>query len=253
MRACRLLILVVGCGRIDFGAQVDGRVDVLGDDASGDRPADAFVLACPAFATFCDDFESGDLAKWTGARLSTGGTVVVDSARVHTGIDALDATMPPAANGDSAVTCEQFAAQSTGMLAMREWVNTSTSLALFNSILEFENVVTCTDVETEYIVVGCDNSNDWVATENSTGGSMDHHGTPCAPSDTWTCVELDYTLGAAPRVQVFVDDTIAIDAAPVDPTPTFDVVTAGVANARAAGFEAYVDDVVVAHQHIGCE
>jgi hypothetical protein len=44
-----------------------------------------------------------------------------------------------------------------------------------------------------------------------------------------------------------------IDVAPADVIPSFDKVVSGATRADAAGYHVIVDDVVIAHQHIGCQ
>ena len=60
--------------------------------------------------------------------------------------------------------------------------------------------------------------------------------------------------GAIPaqRAQLYVDDVLGVDEATLDAAPRFDTITVGLARTDDAGWHVYVDDVVIAHQHIGC-
>jgi hypothetical protein len=49
-----------------------------------------------------------------------------------------------------------------------------------------------------------------------------------------------------------MNDAVVVDTAPSDPAPAFETLTVGVSRAIAAGYHAFADDVVIAHQHIGC-
>jgi hypothetical protein len=67
------------------------------------------------------------------------------------------------------------------------------------------------------------------------------------------CVEVDFTFGNPPHVDVSIDDTLIVSTNGVTPSPTFDRVRVGVVRGDQIGFHAFTDNVVVAHQHIGCQ
>jgi hypothetical protein len=227
------------------------------DDApldTSDAPSDttdAAATTCPTFAILCDDFESGTTAKWTTKRLGTGATVSIDGTHAHSGTLALDATVPASTtSGAGAVLVSKLASpQSTGVLALREWIYAPQPIIHFAGVVQFRNAMA-----SNYVIGAGDDSNLWVATEDSTAGLVDHRSMTKALDSTWVCVEQDYLFaGAMSKIQFFVDDHIVIDAVAADPMPVYTNVEAGVARASVDGFRVFVDDVVIAAQHIGCQ
>ena len=242
----RYLILVVlaACGRVGFDSLVDG----------AGAPGDGTASACPAFAVLCDDFETGDLSKWTATDTSVGGQVVVDSVEAHSGTFALDAKIAMTTDGAISAICSQQPTVSAGMLAVREWIySPALPPTNYDEMIILSNLSSCTDNgTTAYSTLGCDNNNNWETGDSSTAGLFSYVGSPCVAADTWICIETDYTLGSTPRVQIYIDDALMIDHATADPAPMFSQVYTGVARADMVGFHVIVDDVVIAHQHIGC-
>jgi hypothetical protein len=82
----------------------------------------------------------------------------------------------------------------------------------------------------------------------------DHTGSVVSVGGAWTCVELVIDLGGGSggTIELFVDGNPALTTPFLDPHPTYDNITVGVARAVAAGSEDFIDDVVVASQRIGC-
>jgi hypothetical protein len=227
------LCVVAGCGRIAFDP-----VGVGGD--GGGSASD-----CPAFAQFCDGFESGDFSRWSGKDLSPGGTIVASQQRAHSGSFGLAATMPMQSNGAAAAVLHDFAPISSGVLAVREWINTPVP------IIDYDGVLDIFDVFQHYVLAA--GATNWVVSENSPGGGLQNYfGTPTPPLDTWTCIELDVTFSPR-RFELFVDDVRVVDMTPADPAPLYREISVGVARADIAGYSVFVDDVVQADRHIGCQ
>ena len=240
-------IVLAGC-RINFdAAPLDARDDA--ETTDGDGPA---VADCPSFALFCDDFEGGDLSRWSRTLQQGPATAVVSTTRVHDGTFALETRVDPAAmDGGNAAAAVMLAPQSTGALAVRQWINLGAVLRDFNIVVEMRNTAT-----NEYVAAGGNNSANWVSTEDPGTGAVDHQTGVATPAlDVWTCVELVYvfTPPSMPRLELYVNDTMVLDDASVYTTPEFDEVRVGIARADQTGFSLFTDDVVIADQRIGCQ
>lgn len=240
-----LLVVVGGCGRVRFeGVDTDGATS---DAAAPDPP----VTGCPTFALFCDDFELGNLGRWSGTVTRESGTVEVVGTRARSGSFALHSTVDadPSEIG-AANPFLRIAPQTTGVIAVRQWINLASPLSGFSLVSMLVD-----DPATNYLAVGGDNSGNWVSTEESDAGQFDHRTTVETPgNDVWTCVELVFTFPGAGtgRVQIFVDDAEILDVESMDPAPEFEEVHVGITRGDEAGFRAFTDDVVIASQRIGC-
>lgn len=240
-------IVLAGC-RINFdAAPLDARDDA--EVTEGDGPA---VADCPSFALFCDDFEAGDLGRWSRTLLQGPASAVVSATRVHGGSFALETRVDPAAmDGGNAAPAITFSPQSTGVLAVRQWLNLDAVLRDFNIVVELRNTAT-----NEYVALGGNNSANWVSTEDPGTGAVDHQTGVATPGlDVWTCVELVYvfTPPSMPRVELYVNDTMVLDDASAYLTQELDEVRVGIARADMTGFSLFTDDVVIADQRIGCQ
>jgi hypothetical protein len=245
------LAWLAACGRVGFdGAAADdghaaGSADATVDSGSGSGKGSA---GCPAPRFFCDDFESGDLGKWTGSDLDPGGTVVVDQIQAHSGSFALDATMPANASSAYAFAYAAFPRTTTGELAVREWV------LPFSAPIDYDLIFDLFDPPSDhYASPGGDGSGMWAVTEEP--GQIDHPSTAAAGSGAWTCVELDYRFAGsdAGEIALYVNDAVVLDTPPADTAVVFSQLDVGATRAQAAGFRLLVDDVVLSTAHIGCE
>jgi hypothetical protein len=241
---------MTGCGRIGFSA-------LAGDGGRGDGThtdgvlADGVAVECPAFAFFCDGFETGDVSRWSDSGAGPNGTLVVQSTTVHTGQYAVRGSMPNGSMvGQEADVGESFASISTGMLAVREWVYQPQPLINFDGVLLLYN-----KSNSDYVVLGGNTTGLWEATENSSAGLHDYLTTTAAPENQWLCVELDYAFmpgGGASTIDLYVDDVSVLSSAVTNPAPAFDLVQVGVAHTDSGGSTTIVDDAAMATQHIGC-
>jgi hypothetical protein len=255
MRLWGVVVLACGCGRIGFGDIPDGgtlRVDgTLPDD--GTPPSDGVVPAeaCPTFASFCDGFESGNLAAWSSSWV-TAATVTTQSSIVHSGHYALESVGPPSTSFYG-FALHGFPLQTTGIIAEREWVYAPQPLVAWQTVLA---AYSGSANNNNYLLVTGANNNLWGATEGN--GSTDfgnHASTAAIPQSTWVCVELDVTLATTgSTVAVYVADQEVVTSSLLTPSPAYSALTAGLATSVAGnGATAYVDDVVMAAQHIGCQ
>lgn len=245
-------LLTAGCGRLAFESHDSGLADAPpARDGDAADAADA-LSGCPSGAILCDDFEIGDLSRWSGLLLDGPATLDVNGTRVHTGMFALDAAVGPAASdGGNAVPYLHLAtARSTGVLAVREWLSLDSTLQLFNMMIVMHNEGT-----NQFVAAGGNNVGDWVVTDDDGNGpTIDHQSTSPTPAvGTWTCVELVYSFPPVNRIELFVDDTRVLDAVPSDAAPAFTDFQVGVGRADMTGMHVYVDDVVIADHRIGCE
>lgn len=244
MRAALLLACSIAC-RANFEDRVDAAH--AGDTGSG---GDAPAQACPPSALVCDGFESGDTSRWSTTAVSPNATLVLDTTIVHSGKYALHGTVGAGPSGNSAAVVEEFALQSTGMLAVREWVYQPQPLINYDGVIILEQL---TGGGTPSALAGGDATMVWDVTENTVNaGSVDHATTTPAATAAWTCVELDYQFGSPSQITLFVNATLALQIDAIDTGPAFSEVLAGAARAQSGGTETIIDDVVIAREHIGC-
>jgi hypothetical protein len=233
------LVALAGCGRIGFAPW---------SDASSDAAA-----ACPSTAILCEDFETGDLSRWTQSVILPGCMAMVDTARPHGGAYALEGVVPAGSPpGDYAIACDEIAPIGTGTFAMREWMNGAQTLIDFASPMQVLNEPACGGSQQHYILVACNSSGDWELSEAYPTLTEQPSATACPAPGSWTCVELDYAFGAPNHIQLFVDDALVIDAVPTSPIAAVSQLAVGAANAQPNGAHIFVDDIVVDTQHIGC-
>src|SRR5688572_492694 len=180
------LLALYGC-RIGFDA-TDRSDATRGDDGSGDSttidgPA---VVGCPVFAMFCDDFELGNLSRWTKTDVTVAaGYVKASGARVRNGSFALEA-FSPAGTTEVVDAVLQFSAQTTGTLAVRSWFNATIRLDGYDLVTALSNKQT-----PQYATAGGNSSSLWVSTEADVNDmGFDHpSSTPTPNTDVWTCLE----------------------------------------------------------------
>jgi hypothetical protein len=220
---------MTACGRIGFGPEAD---------------ASTQPLACPAFALFCDGFESGDTSAWDGAYASGNGALAVGSF-AHSGAFALAASFPdPATINQGAAAGHNIAVMASGQLAVRQWTYASRALTSFEAVLSL--------IGTGYFLNIAGATNAWTAVENSpAAGLVDHVSATPTVGGTWSCVEIDVDFGTR-QITLYVDDAIVERVVLSDPNPMYDQVQVGIPRVDAAGLQVFVDDVVIASQHIGC-
>jgi hypothetical protein len=236
-----LLALLAGCGRVGFGTQDP-------PDAAGDGVivGDAAVT-CPAGALLCDDFETGDLAKWTRKVIGGAGTATVTTSVVHGGTHALQLEYPSSGvSGAAAVAFGHMV--NTGTLAIREWVQSPDPLTQFNLVLTETNLVTG-----QFVTAGGNNSALWVSSEQNAAGTLvDHNSSVPTAVTQWTCVETVITIASPSQVQLFIDGAQVVSATLNDTAPAYAETQIGLTRADQGGDTLYVDDVAIATARIGC-
>ena len=227
----------LGCGRLDFE---------LRNDATPAVTTDASAFACPAFALFCDGLESGDISRWSGADIAIGGTASVTTSIVHSGLFALEATMPSQQTGAGVKVYYSFPTQTTGRLALREHVYMPQQLADYDGVIEFSGG------PLQYVGLFVDSNLMWAVSEDSNGGGLaDYPIAVLAQPGRWYCVELEVVF-SPPTVIVYIDDAQVLMTPMADPGPFYNQVSGGMTRGSMDGGRAIIDDAVVATQHIGC-
>lgn len=232
-------MLVAGCGRLSFDP-LSGDGGTTGDGGGG----------CPSFAIFCDDFESGSLLpKWPTTETAGNGVALITTSRPHGGTRSLEATVPGTASSGNGTPVAPIGSHSSGVLAVREWVNATVAIENFDLVLGVGDAAI-----DNYTTVGGDNVADWVVSEARAGDSQptDSSSTTPTTANTWVCVELVFTFGTPPRSQVFVNNVQVLSTNSITPSPTFTHLRVGAVRGDNLGFHVFVDDVVVATQRIGC-
>src|SRR5207248_10639966 len=124
---------------------------------------------------------------------------------------AFEGTMPAAnSSGGVAAACRTFAARTTGMIAMREWIDPQVVLANFDMVLGMQNNSCSLSAPAQYAVAGCNGLGNWDITEQGISAPNTDHvsTTPCPAVGTWTCVELDYALDPPARARLYVGDAL---------------------------------------------
>jgi hypothetical protein len=245
-----VLALACGCGRIGFSATADGQISSDGVTAGdGVVPAEA----CPTFASFCDGFESGNTNAWSGSIVMTGGTLQVQSSIVHTGHYALESVGQPSTNF-YAWAVHNYPNLTSGMFAVREWMYAPQPLLATDQVLTLDGN---TADGNDYVSISSANDDFWSMAEgdgatNTTYAS--HNSTTPVALSTWVCVELDIMLATTgSSFALYVGDQEILTASLVTSNPGYDFLAAGNAANPGSGGTVYVDDVVAAAQHIGCQ
>jgi hypothetical protein len=238
-----LLALACGCGRIGFSAITDR-------DASGDGVVPA--EACPAFASFCDGFESDNLGAWSYS-VVTSATLQAESSIVHTGHDALE-SVGPSSTVFYGWAVHDFPAQTSGILAVREWMYSAQPLVADDQVLTLDGGSANGN---DFISVTGGVDNTWRAPEGDGATNTvyaDHPSTTPIAQSTWVCIELDVMLATTgSSLILYVADQQVATGSLVTPSPGYKSLGAGNAAVAGAGGTVYVDDVVMAAQHIGCQ
>jgi hypothetical protein len=243
-------VVLAGCGRIGF--------DSIAADAGGDAVA---ATRCPTPYLICEDFEqlgaSGGFGPWTPYAIGTGAL-----------IEVVPMASPPPLGGQYSLHAKDTLATAiddaridqdlvsivgpSEMLALREyiWIVRDTTPA---------------SVDVEWAADTTSNFGPVVFVDPSTSpltwglecggtGCPNNPLTPSAPAaSTWICLEMDIAPGGG--TTVYFDDVPAVPTGAMSGVSFQRVVfgLVGFFGASSVSAEVYVDDIVVAHQHVGCE
>lgn len=250
-RACCLgLLALASCGRYGFTSTDDPTGDGgrLGDgrrDGTGDGGGNGL---CPAFATFCEDFESGSLSQWPMSEIVGPSSTMITTVRPHTGTRALESQTQPSGGSGVAGVIAPIGTHSTGMLAARVWINATVAVENFDLVLSLGDAQ-----NNNYTTVGGDGFANWVVSEaRTTSGTTDSSSVTLTHANQWQCVELVFTFGGTPHFDVFVDNAQVLSMNAIPPSPTYNTIRVGAVRSDNLGFHIFTDDVAVATQRLGC-
>ncbi|HUS29574.1 MAG TPA: hypothetical protein VMZ53_13770 [Kofleriaceae bacterium] len=218
MRRSWLLVLAVGCGRLQFDARDDAMAGSNGDAPRADAVGDGVAATtCGTFGSrACDGFEQGAIdPMWT---LDTSaGSITRDttrafrgSASVHVHIDQITVTTTnPRATlfGPAGLN-----ATVTGMIYFRVWMYVASPLAtnLFNQMINAANM------SGQGMSLGTRNG--VFANNNYTDVNYSESATPF-PLDRWMCLQYEMPSNTTGTARMFVDGAELTDAALVKTTP----------------------------------
>jgi hypothetical protein len=217
----------------------------------GEDGGDAAATVCPAGA-FCDDFESGLLAaRWAVEEDAQRSHVVADGMRAHVGSRALHVSINAAGESGGAVQ-HVIGPRSTGLVVVRAWyylTAPASSVALMELRREgrsFGGVsLKLSSTKVEYDITDTKG----VFRDGATGLAMTF--------GEWVCMRFAVELGTAGRVRILSGDATLLESVPTNTLADADAWTAVSIGlpyvADAAGAEAFVDDVVIADQMVGCQ
>lgn len=270
--ACSTLLdLTPPPGAGDAGADAAAAADggAPGDDGA---PGDGGSPGAPdADFTFSDDFELGDLRRWTSTSVSAGDTLAVVDAGAYSGCCALQATtIAGGSSGAGAIeTWPTLGAPpvTSGTIAVRERLKV---LALSDDTREFAITPagTGSDIGTGGIGAGSSGGFAWsvLVTDpaNPSGDVGNSAATVPGADGQWHCAELVMNVSrSAGALSVFLDgQSVAMATLQTDTTEPAGWTSAQVGLAYSSGTSAanvLLDDVVIAlyndmrpRIHIGC-
>lgn len=226
----------------ETGPAIDGDVDA--------------ATWCPSFATFCDDFESGNLVKWTSLLQTNSGKVSVVGTKAFGGKNALYAVAGPSTPVNNTYPTVGAGARVTvpvvtsGLLVVRARVFMPKFLG----------------DETTFIKVFGKNGIDDINVKITNGGLVkvdtdipdagpELTGTKGPPIDKWFCIEWQATIAAAGHQRILVDGEEILAADEYNLTSQgYDSVQVGFNAANGSVTQdIYFDDVIMATQPIGCD
>lgn len=262
-------------------AAKDARVSADGDSpGDGGLVADARVDAeegggsaaiCPSFAVFCDDFERGDLTKWSMVQTSSNGVATAAgptsgiqnpwagaySLRVFGGMNAsVDGGTPPINLANVRANVPPVL---SGKVFIRFYVFLPKVLLPGSSLakLAHQNDTVAKD-DISLRIAASDGVNRYrINTDNAVANDSDHDSTATLPIAKWTCLELEIQLASAGHYSLWADGKLVIDAAEntigTQGVP-YDQMRVGFSySPGAAEQQVFFDDVAYATQKIGCE
>lgn len=234
----------------------DGGGDLAGDSGDLALPpppsdlagVDIAPVLCPPGTLFCDDFESGNINKWT----TTGGrfdlsSLDVQQLVVRHGSWALHAAASgtPTQNNLSVVEYD-FPPGIAPPLAIRA------NLYFARQLDSYTTVMALYDSTVHGFAVGGDNvaGGTWVLTEDQ-AGAPDHH-TDMVPATggQWYCVEL--VVDAAGMVSLYVDGNQLVAPFQRLSPVAYSAFIVGVERTVLADTNVFVDDAAMARTRLYC-
>jgi hypothetical protein len=209
-------------------------------------------IGCPIFATFCDDFETGNTSRWTGENVSTGSTLTVNKSNPHTGAYSLEGHVTGTTSNSFAALDEKVTATANVTYSIRAYVYSSAPIGTGGYVFSW-----FASDGTGY-AVGTGTDSNWLINDN--GNKYTASTAPLAGH--WQCVEGTLeeppAAGQPATLSLYIDDTMILSHTTVVATSSLivavevGITAAGVAADGGAIGDVFIDDVAIAPQHIGC-
>ncbi|MGZ3440886.1 MAG: LamG-like jellyroll fold domain-containing protein [Polyangia bacterium] len=207
------------------------------------------VAVCPTNAIFCDDFETGNLSKWTSSSVKQdAGTLGVQSTTKKHGSYALRALANGMPGGDVYAEAERGFPPTAPPFALRANVYFPATLGHFDQLIAiYENPSGSIN---SFAIGGDGNNSIWEVSENeSTAGDRLSDMVPTGAGQ-WHCVEL--VIDAAGMVDFYVDGHHLIGPFARASAVTYSTLLVGVTRSVDTDFTAYIDDVAIAPTRLYC-
>ncbi len=158
--------------------------------------------------------------------------------------------LPSGGSGGEGDVYLRVPVQSTGMIAVRAYVYSVDPNVNYTGVIILTNTAT-----TEYLEILATDVSQWSVSDfSATGGLHSTFSTVSTEQGVWTCVraaDAIASLGAASNA-LYIGDVLVDQGGVDDPAPAYDTIAVGATRADAIGYHVLDDDVVIAHQHIGC-
>lgn len=262
----------------------DAAKDARGS-ADGDSPVDGAFVAdarvdaeegggaaalCPSFAVFCDDFERGNLTKWSTVVTSNNGVASAVgptsslpnpwggaySLRVFGGMNAsVDGGTPPLSLANVRASIPPVL---SGNVFIRFYVFVPKLLLPATSLAKLTHQNDAAKDDINLKIAASDGVNRYrINTDNAVANDSDHDSTATLPIAKWTCLELEIQLASAGHYSLWADGKLVIDVAEntigTQGLP-YDQMRVGFSySPGTVDQEVFFDDVAYATQKIGCE
>jgi hypothetical protein len=208
--------------------------------------ADLSIAICPAGAIFCDDFETGNLSKWTssGVKKDAGSLTVQTATKLH-GMYALRAIgngMP--SPGDIDAEVEKDFPPTAPPLAVRANVYLPAGLG------NFDSVIALYDTGTNSFAIGGDSNATWVVSENEANAPDRHSDMVPVSAGSWHCVEL--VIDATGMVTLFIDNHALIGPWQRASNVSYSLLLVGITRSVDTDLTAFIDDVAIGPSRLYC-
>ena len=258
VRRLALLVLLAGCGRLQFDSRGDASaIDSPHDSPRADTPADdAIASTCGAFASrACDGFEAGSIDPMWMLDTSVG-TITIDTTRAYRGTASIHVHIDPitSATTNPRATLRGPAGLGTtvtGIIYFRVWIYVASPLGtnLFNQIINAANSAgQGISMGTRNGVVANNDYTDVTYAESATG----------FPRDRWACLQFEMPSNTTGTTRGFLDGVELTDIALVKSTaqPPPDHVYLGLewvgTPAAEPAADAWLDEIIVSTTPTTC-
>jgi hypothetical protein len=227
-------------------------------EAGGPR-SDAGSSACPAFAVFCDGFETGNFSLWTAeSPLDGPATIAVDGVQHFRGAFAAHASAPQQAEDGSfvasrSVEMKTLPQMSSGLFAMRAYLFLAEAQSEGTALLALSQQASGAS-----LVVSVNSGALALSKSGFEGGDGITLASGVPAPGSWHCLQWLVTLDpSAGNVKMSLDGNPILDASTPTLTATltyFDQLELGYSFEPGSQTEdAFFDDLAIATQPIDCE